>query len=70
MLIHITGSEHGAPAQAADAAATFADAAVRRGFVRKVLLIVLMQLVVTAGVSLVFYYVQPLKARPFIFRYS
>ena len=30
---------------------------------RKVLLIVLMQLVVTAGVSLVFYYVQPLKAR-------
>ena len=30
---------------------------------RKVLLIVLMQLVVTAGVSLVFYYVMPLKAR-------
>ncbi|KAK9845898.1 hypothetical protein WJX81_005493 [Elliptochloris bilobata] len=48
-------------AQAADAAAGFADAAVRRGFMRKVLLIVLMQLVVTAGISLIFYYVQPLK---------
>jgi len=31
---------------------------------RKVLLIVLMQLVVTAGISLVFYYVTPLKVPP------
>ena len=55
-------SASGAPlAQAADAAAGFANAAVRRGFMRKVLFIVLLQLIVTAGGSLVFYYVQPLK---------
>ena len=50
--------------QAADAAAGFANAAVRRGFMRKVLFIVLLQLIVTAGISLVFYYVQPLKVPP------
>jgi len=54
-------SKRHSPPQAADTAAGFANAAVRRGFMRKVLLIVLMQLVVTAGISLVFYYVTPLK---------
>jgi hypothetical protein len=52
------------PLQAADTAAGFANAAVRRGFMRKVLFIVLLQLIVTAGISLVFYYVKPLKVPP------
>jgi len=36
---------------------------VRQGFVRKVLGLVLLQLLVTAGASFAFLYVQPLKAR-------
>jgi hypothetical protein len=36
---------------------------VRQGFVRKVLGLVLLQLIVTAGASFAFLYVQPLKVR-------
>ena len=36
---------------------------VRQGFVRKVLGLVLLQLLVTAGASFAFLYVHPLKAR-------
>jgi len=60
---HVDNCISGCP-QAADAAAGFANAAVRRGFMRKVLFIVLLQLIITAGVSLIFYYVQPLKVVP------
>ncbi len=36
---------------------------VRQGFVRKVLGLVLLQLLITAGASFAFLYVQPLKVR-------
>jgi hypothetical protein len=51
------------PVQAARWAEGFRDAAVRRGFIRKVLGIVAVMLAFTAGCSLVFFFVQPLKAR-------
>ena len=37
---------------------------VRQGFVRKVLGLVLLQLLITAGASFAFLYVQPLKVTP------
>ena len=49
--------------QSARYAEAFRDRAVRRGFIRKVLGLVALMLLVTAGCSLVFYFVQPLKVR-------
>ena len=47
----------------ADYAALFAEQRVRQAFVRKVLGIVLAQLLVTVGASVLFYFNRPLKAR-------
>lgn len=56
------------PGQVAQWAAEFRDAAVRRGFIRKVLFIVTCMLAFTVGCALTFYFVHPLKvqARDFI----
>lgn len=47
--------------QAANAAATFAELRVRNAFIGKVLTVVFCQLMVTVGLSLTFYYVDPLR---------
>jgi FtsH-binding integral membrane protein len=47
--------------QAANAAATFAEAGVRNRFIGKVLTVVFLQLLVTVGMALTFYYVAPLR---------
>jgi FtsH-binding integral membrane protein len=39
---------------------------VRRGFVKKVLLLVALQLLITTGVSIAFYTVQPIKVCAFL----
>ena len=47
--------------QAANAAASFAELRVRNAFIGKVLTVVFFQLLATVGLSLVFYYVAPLR---------
>jgi hypothetical protein len=48
-------------AQAGAAAAAFMEQKVRAGFIRKVMIIVFLQLCVTVGVAATFMFVQPLR---------